>query len=174
MTARVERLQAADVAAVAEIDAEAFPRTASSAEHVSEELARPWTRAWVAHVGEAVVGYLLAWHVADEVHILQVATRARVRRNGYGRALVEAALEYAATERARLVLLEVRRSNAPAIALYRALGFATTNFRFGYYADGEDAVEMLAEIDPATGARVARVDEIEIGSEPSGATGEGE
>jgi ribosomal-protein-alanine N-acetyltransferase len=39
-------------------------------------------------------------------------------------------------------MLEVRRSNAPAIALYRALGFLHDTVRRGYYQDGEDAVLM--------------------------------
>ena len=40
-------------------------------------------------------------------------------------------------------LLEVRASNAAAIAMYqRHLGFATVGRRRGYYADGEDALLM--------------------------------
>ncbi len=70
-----------------------------------------------------MVGYLLSWHVADELHILQVAAAPAERRRGIGRALVDEALAYCARERVRLVLLEVRRSNLPAIALYRRVGF---------------------------------------------------
>jgi ribosomal-protein-alanine N-acetyltransferase len=41
------------------------------------------------------------------------------------------------------VLLEVRASNAPALSLYRALGFEELYRRARYYADtGEDAVVM--------------------------------
>ena len=62
----------------------------------------------------------------------------------------------------RLVLLEVRRSNEGALALYRRLGFALTNVRRGYYADGEDALEMLVELDPVTGAHVPQADGVPL------------
>lgn len=163
MTVRIELLADGDVPVVAAIDAEAFPQTRPAEEHIREEMSRPWTRAWAAHGDSGVVGYLLSWHVVDELHILQVATEPRERRRGVGRALVERALGFAAAEKVRLVLLEVRRSNVPAIALYRGLGFSAVNVRRGYYANGEDAVEMLVELDSA-GARVPRVDEVKFES----------
>ena len=159
MSLRIEPLEEPDVPAVAVLDAMTFPQTRPAEEHVREELSRPWTRAWVAKEEGAAVGYLLAWHVADELHVLQVATAPVHRRKGVGRALVDHAIAYATAERVRLVLLEVRRSNAAALALYRGLGFVRSHVRRGYYTDGEDAVEMLVELDPVTGARVPRVDE---------------
>src|SRR5687768_15728706 len=58
-------------------------------------------------------------------------------------------LAYARARSARLVLLEVRRSNAAAIALYRALGFEEAGVRRGYYSDdGEDALEFRLELTP--------------------------
>lgn len=162
MNRRIGWMEARDVGAVAAIDAASFPQTRPAEEHVREELSRPWTRAWVARVApeDAVVGYLISWHVADELHILQVAAAVTERRKGIGRGLVDEVLAYAARERLRLVLLEVRRSNAAAIALYRRVGFIASNVRRGYYTDGEDAVEMVLELDPATGARVPRLDEV--------------
>lgn len=150
--------------AVADIDRAAFAQTRPAEEHLREELARPWTKAWVAmgNDEDRVVGYLLSWHVADELHILQVASALGDRRRGIGRALVEQALAYAVSQRVRLVLLEVRRSNGAAIALYRRVGFIGSSVRRGYYSDGEDALEMLLELDPLTGARVPRVDEVEL------------
>lgn len=43
---------------------------------------------------------------------------------------------------AELVLLEVRASNSPALALYTSLGFERVGLRKRYYSDGEDAVLM--------------------------------
>jgi ribosomal-protein-alanine N-acetyltransferase len=167
---RLERIAERDVGEVAAIDAATFPQTRPAEAHVREELSRPWTRGWVARSAPSgnendegrVVGYLLSWHVVDELHILQVAAAVAERRKGIGRALVEEALAYAAGERVRLVLLEVRRSNAAAIGLYRRVGFVASGVRRGYYTDGEDAVEMVLELDPATGARVSRVDEVQL------------
>ena len=44
-------------------------------------------------------------------------------------------------------VLEVRRYNQPAIALYRTLGFREKGLRHRYYADGEDALLMELELD---------------------------
>jgi ribosomal-protein-alanine N-acetyltransferase len=50
---------------------------------------------------------------------------------------------------ARLLLLEVRASNAPALALYRSAGFFEHGVRRAYYSDnGEDAVEMRLTLTP--------------------------
>jgi ribosomal-protein-alanine N-acetyltransferase len=131
---------------------------------VEQELARAWTRLWIARDEAAARGYLLGWHVVDELHVLQVAASEETRRRGVGAALVREALDYAATSRVRLVLLEVRRSNVAAIGLYRKFGFSAVNVRAAYYADtGEDAVEMALELEPATGLVVTRDDEVLLG-----------
>ena len=51
-------------------------------------------------------------------------------------------LDYAREHAVVRILLEVRASNAPAIAMYEGLGFSRFNVRERYYADGEDGVEM--------------------------------
>jgi hypothetical protein len=50
---------------------------------------------------------------------------------------------------AGLATLEVRRGNAPAIALYEHAGFRTVHVRRQYYQDnGEDALVMVTELTP--------------------------
>jgi [ribosomal protein S18]-alanine N-acetyltransferase len=131
-----------------------------------EEVARPFTHAWVARLvskrGRAIpVGFVVTWHVADELHVLNVATAAEYRRRGIGLALMNQALAYARDRKARLVVLEVRLSNEAAIQLYRSMGFFAIGLRPGYYADnGEDALEMVLVLDPETGRIVAGRDEV--------------
>lgn len=115
-----------------------------------EELARPWAKIWVVRLEPGVepAGFALVWHAADEVHLLDLAVDPGARRRGVGRALVGAVLADAREKQARLVLLEVRRSNEAAIALYRSAGFSENGVRRGYYSDnGEDAVEMCVELE---------------------------
>jgi ribosomal-protein-alanine N-acetyltransferase len=133
-----------------------------------DEIARPWARLWIAR-GEGppasernALGYLVAWHVADEIHVLNVATHADWRRRGIGRALLGSAVGYAREHRAKHVLLEVRRSNRAAIALYRAVGFFAMGVRARYYPDDEDAVEMVLMFDAATGDVVPHEDEVRL------------
>jgi len=108
-----------------------------------EELERPWSRLRAARdEGGTLLGYLLFWHVVDELHLLNVAVAVPCRRRGIGRALMEDLLAYARGHEIVRILLEVRASNAGAIAMYEALGFERFNVRARYYSDGEDAAEM--------------------------------
>jgi ribosomal-protein-alanine N-acetyltransferase len=162
---RITRLGTRDEAeldAVEALAAECFTGEPFSAR---EELTRPWSLLWAAHIdeGDGPAGFLVGWHVADELHVLNVATRPQLRRRGIGRALMDAALAYAAEKHVRIMLLEVRRSNRPAIKLYRALGFTALGVRPRYYADNdEDAIEMILGMDPETGHILPGKDEIRI------------
>ena len=151
-----------DLTTVDEIARECFSDGGFSA---SEELSRPWARLWAARAreGEPLAGFLIAWHVADELHVLNIATLPAMRRRGIARALMDASLSYASEHKIRIVLLEVRRSNRPAIKLYRGLDFTALGVRKGYYADtGEDAIEMILALDPESGKVRPGRDEIRI------------
>lgn len=145
--ARVEG-DLADIEAVDAIARASFPGEELSA---ATEISRPWARVYLARglePGAAPLGFLVIWHVADELHVLNVATTPEARRRGIGRALMDVAMAYAVEHGVRLVLLEVRRSNEAARRLYRRLGFDETSVRRGYYADnGEDAIEMMRTIE---------------------------
>ena len=106
------------------------------------ELARSYASVLVAR-GPDLLGFLLAWRAADEVHLIDLGVREASRRHGIGRSLLAALLREATVNAARVVLLEVRASNVPALALYAALGFTELDRRPRYYTDtGEDAVVM--------------------------------
>lgn len=89
-----------------------------------------------------IVGFLVYWLIHDELHVLDVVTAPEARRRGVARSLMAEGMGAARRAGASRVLLEVRRSNSPAIALYRALGFLQDTVRRGYYPDGEDAILM--------------------------------
>jgi ribosomal-protein-alanine N-acetyltransferase len=75
-------------------------------------------------------------------HIMNVAVDPDDRRVGVARALLGELLARVDDEAARFTL-EVRRSNAPAIALYERFGFRSAGMRRRYYQDnGEDALIM--------------------------------
>lgn len=131
---------------------------------VDAELDRPWARFWVAraaHDGVAVA-FMLAWVVADELHLHHIATDPVHRRKGAARALISTLLAHGASVGTRLVLLEVRRSNRAAIRLYRDFGFTAMGLRRDYYADGEDAIEMRLTLDPTTGKIIPGRDEVAL------------
>lgn len=82
-------------------------------------------------------------HVLDEGSITNIAVRPDMRRQGLGRAVVVALLDRAVEVGVTDVYLEVRISNAAAIALYCSLGFETVGTRKNFYKlPTEDAYVM--------------------------------
>jgi [ribosomal protein S18]-alanine N-acetyltransferase len=158
---RIEPMTEADIEAVLAVDVASFHPSDIGAEkenlhavrerQLREELARTWARIRVARAESgAVLGYILFWHVTDEIHLLNVAVDPEARRRGIGRALVLDLLAYARAHAAAKVLLEVRASNTAAIRLYEGLGFTEFNVRKAYYSDGEDGIEMMLELGAKT------------------------
>lgn len=120
---------------------------------VLRELRHEWSTVLLAvedgPAGEVLLGFIVYWLVHDEVHVLNVAVGAAARRRGVGRALMDEAAARGRGRGARLSTLEVRRSNAGAIALYRALGYQEVAVRPNYYAEEkEDAIIMELALAP--------------------------
>jgi ribosomal-protein-alanine N-acetyltransferase len=139
------RARVEDVARVVEIEREGFLHPWSR-ELIERELGHSWSQVLLAEdgVGGPVVGYIVFWLVHDEVHVLNVATALAARRRGIGRALMDAAEDEGRRRGCRLSTLEVRRSNAAALALYVALGYRQVGVRPNYYAEErEDAIVMV-------------------------------
>ena len=90
---------------------------------------------------DRVIGYAGIWLIRDEGHITNVGILPEYRRRGLAETLVTALLLTAEAQGVVRETLEVRVSNAPAIALYEKLGFRLAGRRRGYYADNhEDAL----------------------------------
>jgi ribosomal-protein-alanine N-acetyltransferase len=88
-----------------------------------------------------VVGFCSFWHVADELHINNLAVLPRHRRGGVATALLMHAMCEGARLGATRATLEVRASNDPARLLYERLGFTVAGIRRAYYTKPvEDAI----------------------------------
>ena len=144
----LRRARPADVGRIVDIERDGFAHPWSR-DLIERELGHAWSRILLAcdedpSGDERVLGYIVFWIVHDEVHVLNVATAIEARRRGIGRALMDAAEEEGLARGARLSTLEVRRSNAPALALYRAIGYRQVGIRPNYYAEEhEDAIVMV-------------------------------
>ena len=92
---------------------------------------------------ELLSGYAGMYVMGDDADVTNVAVLPEYRRRGIGRALVEALCAEARARGARLLHLEVRASNSPALALYEASGFVRDGVRRNFYRKpAEDAVLM--------------------------------
>lgn len=88
------------------------------------------------------VGFALARALGADAEVLTIAVIPEARGRGVGGALLAALIAGAQAAGATALHLEVSVNNAPAAALYRRAGFATTGTRPRYYADGSDALVM--------------------------------
>jgi ribosomal-protein-alanine N-acetyltransferase len=143
----VRPLAAADLAAVVRIEHETFPDPWPLAAF-QETLARAEVRGIALDDDDGrFLGYGLCVLAADEGEILNLAVDPGLRRQGAGRALLEAMLDMLKAGGAAQVFLEVRRSNEAAIALYRSMGFVPLGSRRAYYSQPrEDALTMVLDV----------------------------
>ena len=91
------------------------------------------------------VAGVLQWRkLGEEVEILDLAVDPACRRQGHAAFLLRNFLKDAARSAAKKVLLEVRESNAAAIALYQKFGFQISGRRPNYYRNPEENALLLA------------------------------
>lgn len=147
---RIRRMRPDDVEPVVEVEKDGFAHP-WSAELLRRELYHDWSVSLVATEErdgvEDVIGFIVFWLVHDEVHVLNIAIAAKARRRGIARVLMDEAAARGRERHARVCTLEVRRSNVPAITLYRSLGYRQVGIRPNYYVDeGEDAIVMVMDL----------------------------
>jgi [ribosomal protein S18]-alanine N-acetyltransferase len=137
----IRRLTYADLPQVVAIERRAFPTPWSLAMFVLE-LSKPGGVCLAASGPDgALRGYLICSRYDVVWHVMNVAVDPAWRRQGTATRLLTALLGRVGQD-AKLTL-EVRTSNAPAIALYQRFGFRSSGTRPRYYQDnGEDAVIM--------------------------------
>ena len=113
---------------------------------VASELDNPLSYWLVALEGERVIGYVGSQTVLGEADIMNVAVSPAYRRRGIAAALLERLKSDLTAEGVYSLTLEVRASNAAAIALYGLLGYVQVGRRPGYYHNPkEDALILRKE-----------------------------
>jgi ribosomal-protein-alanine N-acetyltransferase len=146
----IRQMTVADMPAVMALEKQAF-KNPWSPELLQRELQHEWSTILLVEEerkegGPLLLGLAIFWIVHDEVHVLNVATAPEHRRRGVARAVMDEVLARGRTRRCTLATLEVRRSNEPALQLYKSFGFRPVGIRPNYYVDeGEDAIVMVLD-----------------------------
>ena len=100
----------------------------------------------VAMNDDTVVGYIGSQTVAGETDVMNIAVHPDWRRRGIAQSLIECLVVELKNRGSEALMLEVRASNAPAIALYEKLGFRQVGRRPNYYRNlKEDALILRKE-----------------------------
>lgn len=143
MKLTVEPVREEDLPAIVEIERAAFSDP-WALQSFRDALEHPAVHFLAARGDDGlVVGYVVAWLVADEGEIANLAVAPEVWGGGAGAQLLDAALKEAAARGVENVYLEVRDSNERARRLYRSRGFEEVGRRRGYYRRPvEDAIVL--------------------------------
>ena len=128
----IREMNASDVAAISELEKLCFsdPWSESS---IASELNNPLSYWLVAEVDGEVAGYVGSQSVLDAADMMNLAVSPKYRKQGIGQELVKYLVHHLQQNNVIALLLEVRVSNAPAIALYEKMGFVQVGRRPNYY-----------------------------------------
>ena len=114
-----------------------------SEKSVASELDNPLSMWLVALDGATVAGYIGSQSVGEEADVMNVAVHPDYRRQGIARGLVKGLVSALSEKGVKSLALEVRQSNAPAIALYQQLGFQQVGLRPNYYRNPKENALIL-------------------------------
>ena len=142
----IRKMTLEDVTAVAQIEQECFSLPWSK-KSFEDSILREDTIFLVCEEASVVTGYMGMYVSFDEASVTNVAVSPAFRKKGYGEQLVAAAKDAAKNAGAEYIFLEVRVSNAPAISLYKKMGFEELGIRKKFYEHPiEDAIIMKVGI----------------------------
>jgi len=96
---------------------------------------------------QSIVGFVIFHIAADVSEIYNIAVENSNARSGIGHQLMTAAIQESARRKASKVVLEVRKTNNPAINFYLKFSFRIAGERKNYYSNPiEDAYVMELEV----------------------------
>ena len=142
----VRELKVEDSAAVAEMEQQIFSDPWSE-KSVLETVQQKQSVCFAAEKAGHLLGYLLAYHAADEAEIARIAVQKEARRQGAAGKLMQALEHYCEEHKMEKLLLDVRESNEAARSFYTKNGFVEDGIRQGFYTNpSEDAVLMSRQL----------------------------
>lgn len=156
MCAELHIASSRDVPEILEIENECFP-CPWSVEQISTCVETPYFRTWTARSDGRITGYVTANLVLNELHVINLAVRAKFRNMGIGTLLLKTAECWGGRLGVTASRLEVRKSSRSAIEFYKRNGYRQIGHLDNYYPDGEEALEFQAILVPdETAAVIAR------------------
>ena len=146
----IRPLRREDVPEVVTIERDGQPSPWSDKQFIDEIEKIAAAQPMVAEVQSQIIGFLAIWFVVDEIFLNNIGVAVHARRKGIASTLLDWLFEIGRQKNCASIQLEVRESNAAAIALYEKAGFERCGLRKRYYSDtGEDAILMHYLFEPA-------------------------
>ncbi|MBR1641544.1 MAG: tRNA (adenosine(37)-N6)-threonylcarbamoyltransferase complex dimerization subunit type 1 TsaB [Butyrivibrio sp.] len=135
---RVRQMTAEDIEDAAKLEQVNLGKEAWTSKQLLDAMTRDDTVYLVAEMAGRIVGLCGLQNISGDGEITNVSVSGDVRRQGCGYKMLRQLIERGYGIGVRDYTLEVRASNAPAIALYEKLGFKSEGNRPGFYDDPKD------------------------------------
>lgn len=134
----------ADLAVIAEMEAELFAGEAWSQQMVADELTGAY-RAYFALTDDqdTVIGYAGLFAPGSEGDVQTIAVHPSAQGRGFGRLLLDALIAEASRRGVTQLFLEVRADNDVAQQLYLSVGFEVIGERPNYYQPGNVSAKVM-------------------------------
>ncbi|XP_030546329.1 putative [ribosomal protein S18]-alanine N-acetyltransferase [Rhodamnia argentea] len=133
---------------VVKMEKKLFPKHESLARSFEEELRKKNTGLLYLELDGEVAGYVMyTWPSSLCASITKLAVKESCQRQGHGGSLLRAAIQKCRERKVQRVSLHVDPLRAPAVHLYKKLGFQVDALIRGYYSSDRDAYRMFLDFD---------------------------
>lgn len=139
----IREIQTEDISQVAGLESEIFS-DAWSENAIRETWNQKQSILSGAFQGQTLKGYLIVYYVLDELEIARIAVSPSARRQGIAGALLEDLEKKSEERKITRWLLDVRKSNQAAIALYKKYGFSEDGKRKNFYTDPTESAILMS------------------------------
>ena len=146
----IKKAEILDLEELEKIERECFISEAFSKDQIASILQNLDSISLVAEINGEAVGFILGLFEenhgkrAGHVHTLDVVKKAR--KKGIGRSLLKRFEEVALQKGAGFCYLEVRTDNAPALELYRKMGYREKETLPHFYGIGKDGIRLIKNL----------------------------
>ncbi len=132
-----------DIPEILSIENKAFPHTRWNKQAFLYEISSKFSFPYGLFVNNKLIGYIIYHIIPPEAHITNFAIAAKYQNKGYGKFLLNFAINKIKELKIKSIFLEVRASNYKAQHIYKKFGFKQVGIRKKYYRNNkEDAIVM--------------------------------
>ena len=141
----IRAMDVGDVKKVVELEEQLFTSAWGVSDFLYEILENQFSYNYVYEKENQIVAYVGIWIMYEQSQITTIGVDKRYQRQGIGKALMQAMIDFAISQNCEVMSLEVRVSNHKAISLYESLGFERQAIRKDYYQDNQEDAYLMTK-----------------------------
>ena len=132
-----------DIPQITELEKLCFPICWQEKDFRYELKENPYSHNFVEEEDGKIVAFGGLWVIFERGEVTKISVHPEKRREGRGQRMLQKLIDTAEENGCEYLFLEVRPSNTAALQLYRKNEFQDLRIKSDYYADHEDALEMI-------------------------------